>query len=263
MKRYVIIFFSFLLILLLGGCRTSRTVSKTVDTEEQRLVTKLLDSPSASELTASLSMNISGRKVSGQLRMRRDRCIQLSASVLGLMEIFRVELFPDRVVVMDRVHNLFSVCHYADIPYRNELGLDFEVVQAILWNRIFSPGSANNVDASTRINYLNSTPDGINSFREVECGYTFLSDGKNLISTLKEGSGFKFRLDYSDFTALLKDFVYPLEQTYSLDTNSSFFKVLVKLSSVSAGIGSWPDQTSISRRMKQVALDELLDNLEI
>ena len=263
MKRYSIIIPCFVLICLMSGCRTSRMARSSAKTEEQRLVTTLLAPPAANELTASVSFNLSGRKVSGQLRMRRDRCIQLSASVLGLMEVGRVEFFPDRVVVMDRVHNVYSVCHYADIPYRNELGLDFEVVQAILWNRIFSPGSANAVDASTRINYQNTTPEGITSFKEMECSYTFLSDGKSLLSTLKEGSGFSFRLDYSDFTALLKDFVYPLEQTYNLNTSSSVFKVIVKLSSASAGTGSWPDQTQVSRRMKQVTLDELLDNLEL
>ena len=263
MKRHGIITVISLLIILLSGCRTSKMAHNGSVPEEQRLVTTLLASPSANELTASLSFNLSGRKVSGQLRMRRDHCIQLSASVLGLMEVGRVEFFPDRVVVMDRVHNIYSVCHYADVPYRNELGLDFEVVQAILWNRIFSPGSANTVDASTRINYQNTTPDGVTSFKEVECGYIFLSDGKSLLSTVKDGTGFHFRLDYSDFTALLKDFVYPLEQTYSLDTPSSFLKINVKLSSVSAGTGSWPDQTQVSRRMKQVTLDELLDYLEL
>ena len=91
----------------------------------------LLEPPPVQELTASLSLNLEGNKVNGQLRMRRGRSIQISASMLGLVEVARVEFLPDMVVVMDRFHNVYSVFHYADIPYRNELGLDFDVVQAL------------------------------------------------------------------------------------------------------------------------------------
>lgn len=263
MNRLGVITACTLLLFFLSGCRSSKIARNNATSEERILVNTLLADPAPTEFTASVSFNLSGRKVNGQIRMRRDRCIQLSASLLGLMEVARVEFFPDRVVVMDRVHNLYSVCHYADIPYRNELGLDFNVVQAILWNRIFSPGSANSVDASTRIFYQNTTPDGIIALKDMECSYTFLSDGRHLLSTLKEVSGFRFRLDYSDFTAISKDFEYPLEQTYSLDSSSTDFDVVIRLSSAQSGKGSWPDQTQVGRRMKQVTLDELLEYLNL
>ena len=140
--------------LLLSGCRSSSSIRKNKEAgqlEDSRLIHSLLAAPEADELTASLSVNVQGTRITGQLRMRRGKSIQISASVLGLMEVARIEFLPEMVVVIDRYHNLYSVCHYADIPYRNELGLDFEVVQALLWNRLFSPGSANPADAATRL----------------------------------------------------------------------------------------------------------------
>ena len=118
--------------LLLGGCRSSSALKKQKEKQEQedaRLIHSLLEAPPVQELTASLSLNLNGTKVSGQLRMRRGRSIQISASMLGLVEVARIEFLPEMVVVMDKFHNVYSVCHYADLPYRNELGLDFEVVQ--------------------------------------------------------------------------------------------------------------------------------------
>ena len=80
------------------------------------MIHSLLEAPPVQELTSSLSLNLSGTKVSGQLRMRRGRSIQISASMLGLVEVARIEFLPDMVVIMDKFHNLYSVCHYADIP---------------------------------------------------------------------------------------------------------------------------------------------------
>lgn len=253
--------------LFLGGCRSSSALKKQKEQQEQesaRLVHALLEAPPVHELTASLSLNLNGTKVSGQLRMRRGRSIQISASMLGLVEVARIEFLPEMVVVMDRFHNLYSVCHYADIPYRNELGLDFEVVQAFLWNRIFSPGSANQTDASTRLRVDRTDEQGAVYIKDIECGYQFVTDGKERLDALtKSGSGYSFRIDYTDFTAVSGKWKYPLGLNASISLSGSDTNVAVKMSSVSTENKNWPDRTQVTRRMKQVTLDELLDNLDL
>lgn len=251
--------------LLLAGCRSSSALKKKQQQQEQesaRLVHALLEAPPVEELTASLSLNLDGTKVSGQLRMRRGRSIQISASMLGLVEVARIEFFPEMVVVMDRFHNLYSVCHYADIPYRNELGLDFEVVQAFLWNRIFSPGSANLTDASTRLRVDSTDEQGAVYIKDIECGYQFVTDGKDRLDALtKSEGGYKFRIDYSDFTAVSGKWKYPLTLTAAIKASGTDINLSAKMSSVSTEKKNWPDRTQVTRRMKQVSLDELLDNL--
>lgn len=251
--------------LLLAGCRSSSALKKKQQQQEQesaRLVHALLEAPPVEELTASLSLNLDGTKVSGQLRMRRGRSIQISASMLGLVEVARIEFFPEMVVVMDRFHNLYSVCHYADIPYRNELGLDFEVVQAFLWNRIFSPGSANLTDASTRLRVDRTDEQGAVYIKDIECGYQFVTDGKDRLDALtKSEGGYKFRIDYSDFTAVSGKWKYPLTLTAAIKASGTDINLSAKMSSVSTEKKNWPDRTQVTRRMKQVSLDELLDNL--
>jgi len=253
-------------VLLLGGCRSSSALKKQQQQEQEsaRLIHTLLENPPVQELSSSLSLNLNGTKVSGQLRMRRGRSIQISASMLGLVEVARIEFLPEMVVVMDRFHNLYSVCHYADIPYRNELGLDFEVVQAFLWNRIFSPGSANSMDAAMRLRIDGTEEDGSVVIKDIECGYQFISDGNERLNAVtKSGSGYRFRIDYTDFTAVSGKWMYPSGLMALINASGSDLNIQVRMSSVSTENRNWPDRTQVTRRMKQVTLDELLDNLDL
>lgn len=256
-----------LVLLFLAGCRSQSALRKQKEKQEQestRLIHSLLDAPPVNELTASLSLNLSGTKVSGQLRMRRGRSIQISASMLGLVEVARVEFLPEMVVIMDKFHNLYSVCHYADIPYRNELGLDFEVVQAFLWNRIFAPGSANQADAATRLRVDRTDEEGKTYIKDIEYGYEFVTNSKDRLDAVnKSGSGYRFHVDYSDFTALSGSWKYPLDLNFQLRVSNTDVNVSARMSSVSTDNKNWPDRTQVTRRMKQVSLEELLDNLDL
>ena len=252
--------------LLLGGCRSSKVARKEKAQQEEnaRLVHTLIETPPVSELTASLSLNLNGTKVSGQLRMRRGRSIQISASMLGLVEVARIEFLPEMVVVMDRFHNLYSVCHYADIPYRNEFGFDFEMVQSLLWNRIFSPGSSDEHDAVSRLQVEKDSSDGTVNIRDMEYGYLFATDGKSRLDKVsKTGSDYSLAVDYTDFTAVSGSWSYPLGLSVNVKTSSVKVGATAKMSSVQTEKKNWADRTQVTRRMKQVSLDELLDNLDL
>ena len=250
--------------LLLDGCRSSKVTRKEKAQQEQsvKLMQELISAPPVTELTASLSFNINGTKVSGQLRMRYGRSIQISASVLGLMEVARVEFLPDMVVVMDKMHNLYSVCHYADIPYRNELGLEFNVVQSLLWNRIFSPGSEDPNRAMAQLQVLEPDNEGSVRIKESQYGYTFVTDGRDKLQAVKKAAaGYGFDMNYSDFTEVSGKWRYPYALQVEISDSESKNNISVKLSSVSTDRKDWPDRTQVTRRMRQVSLDELLDNL--
>ena len=245
---------------LLGSCRSTSSLRKQKEKEEKEnvmFVHSLLEPPPVQELTASISVDVGGNRVNGSLRMRRDRSIQISASMLGLVEVARIEFLPDMVVVTDRIHNVYTVCHYAEIPYRNELGLSFDVVQAMLWNRIFVPESADIADASSRL--IMDSPDAGGSV-----SIKFLTDGKkSLNATSKSGSGYSFRIDYTDFTEVSGSWKFPFGLGIELNLSGSLYKISAKLSSVSAENKNWADRTAVSRRLRQVSLDEFLDNLDL
>ena len=252
--------------LLLSGCRSSSVArkQKVQQEENMRLVHELMTVPPVSELTASLSLNLEGTRVSGQLRMRRGRSIQLSASMLGLVEVARIEFLPDMVVVMDRFHNLYSVCHYADIPLRNELGLDFEVVEAFFWNRVFCPGTRTVDDAAARLDVLLPDEKGNVRIADTEYGYSFLTNGKDRLNAVsKKSDGFGFAISYGDFTEVSKNWYYPLDLQITINSATSEVGATIRMSSVQTEKKNWADRTQVTRRMKQVSLEELLDNLDL
>lgn len=269
MKRTLNILLLTCLLFVLSGCNATKKVLEGIAStgrEYEQLIQTLMAEPEAQELTSSISLSLNGTKVSGQLRMRRDKSIQISASLLGLMEVARIEFLPEMVVVMDKVHNVYSVCHYADIPYRNELGLDFQVVQALLWNRIFAPGATSSISAIQRLSVEKADANGNIAIRNREYGYVFNTKTKKYVESVSLSKGSDtFQLDYNDFSEIKGLGEFPTTLSFHINplSKSGGLSLLAKLSSISTEKKNWADQTQVSRRMKQVTLDELLDKLEL
>ncbi|MBQ0094294.1 MAG: DUF4292 domain-containing protein [Bacteroidetes bacterium] len=252
-----------LAIILLASCgsvnRTRKSDEGKVQNEEMMILSRLVEPEQPDELTASMSVSISGMKVNGQIRMRRDHSIQFSASLLGLMEVARIEFLPDQVIIVDRMNGRYCVCHYAFLPYRNELGLDFQVVQSIFWNRAFSP-DATTTDRYSRFVIQNHDAESF-IFKETQCGYVFTCDKSGrLVRTDKAGV---CSISYSDFGKVSSDFSFP--QTITLDIPASGFlkSISLKLSSVSTAKQKWPDRTQIPSRLKRVELEDILDDFDL
>ena len=68
-------------------------------------------------------------------------------------------------------------------------------------------------------------------------------------------------MNYSDFTEVSGKWRYPYALQVEISDSESKNNISVKLSSVSTDRKDWPDRTQVTRRMRQVSLDELLDNL--
>lgn len=264
--RHICRITAFLLLLAVCSCGTLKKNGKTAMTESGQSVVELLVSePAVSEITASAQYNVLGQKLNGQLRMRRDHCVQLSVSMLGLMEIARIEFLPDRVMVIDRVNSQYVVCHYADIPYRNQLGLDFETIQSIFWNKVFSAGRETRADIVSALSVSKPEPDGSMVLKDVENGFTFVTDAKGrLASTRKAGQGWQFQMDYSSFQSVADGMEFP--QNMKMSVNGQDIQPVslsISLSGISTANGDWPDQSGVSRRMKAVDLDQILKALDL
>lgn len=258
----------FSILLCLTGCRSVRQASNTNGEDKSRAAyletaRKLLEAPSVTELTSPADYAMSGTRVGGQVRMRRDQSIQLGVTVL-IAEVARVEFLPDKAVIADRIHNKYSVCHYADIPYRNELGLGFDVIQAMLWNRMFVPGYSDVNDAISFITDIDAHEDGTVTYKESEYGYMFKvnADGE-LVQTGKTVSSYSFRIDYSNRLPLASDCIFPKSLAITLTTPSRTINATLEMTSPSTQIRTWANETPVSSRLKRVTIEELLDGLNL
>ncbi|MCQ2083028.1 MAG: DUF4292 domain-containing protein [Bacteroidaceae bacterium] len=250
---------------VLAGCSTmKKSMQPAVADSGAQLVKRLSGEPPVSELTASVRYELSGHSLSGQLRMRRGRCIQLSAGLLGI-EAFRVELFPDHVMIMDRTGSRYVECHYADLPLRNSIGFDYNMLEAVFWNRLFSPECQTEDDILSAMKVGKRMADGSLEIRDAECDNVFRTDaGGHLVEFRKSGPGWNFSVDYSGFSEVDGGYEFPAMIGISLSMpGMSELTAGMKLSGLSVQPGTWKDETRPTRRMKPVSMDDILELLEL
>lgn len=134
--------------MILTGCRSSKTVTeKAPDTTSSEWVEKMSTGTFKSgTLTAKLNLQLTGDgkslSVGGSCNMKRDEVIQISLVALGLMEVGRVELTPEHILMIDRMGRQYVNINYSEVPYLRQAGIDFYTFQALFWNDLFIPGKA-------------------------------------------------------------------------------------------------------------------------
>lgn len=106
-----------------------------------------------------LQLELDGKKMSvgGNLRMKRNEVIQLTASVL-FAEVGRIEFTPAYMLLLDRMGKQYVKVGYDEVPFLKRSGLDFYSLQALFWNELFVPGK----QGALREQYFtSSTEDGL------------------------------------------------------------------------------------------------------
>jgi hypothetical protein len=72
------------------------------------------------------------------LRAKKDSIIWISISPLLGIEVARVMITPDSVMMLDRIHNKYQVNTFETINKLLQLKVNFEIVQALLYGNFFA-----------------------------------------------------------------------------------------------------------------------------
>ena len=149
--------FSFLLVLTLASCHSSKKVMK--DKNDKTKPTTTITTPTTStkkpdrqdpdlnkmkvavgtNFTSKVRVTITqeGKDVttSGNLRMRYGDVIQLTLvdPLLGIAEIGRLELSPDKVLIIDRVNKRYVDTNYEEFSALKSRNIDFNTIQEFFW----------------------------------------------------------------------------------------------------------------------------------
>ena len=149
--------FSFLLVLTLASCHSSKKVMK--DKNDKTKPTTTIPTPTTStkkpdrqdpdlnkmkvavgtNFTSKVRVTITqeGKDVttSGNLRMRYGDVIQLTLvdPLLGIAEIGRLELSPDKVLIIDRVNKRYVDTNYEEFSALKSRNIDFNTIQEFFW----------------------------------------------------------------------------------------------------------------------------------
>jgi hypothetical protein len=132
------------------GCRTAKNVqpgetASLTKTEAQRFESLRRQSLQYEALSARVQIELaitSGKAFGSRasLKIRRNERIQLSVQPFLGIEAFRVELSPDSVLVIDRLHKRYVAESFDRFRENTKTAFNFYNLQALFTNRLFLPG---------------------------------------------------------------------------------------------------------------------------
>ncbi len=159
-KRFFTFHFSlitFLFMLMLASCHSSKKALKTDKTNPVTMTTttttpstktnKDKKDPDLDKMKIALGTNFTSKvrvtitqegkdvTTNGNLRMRYGDVIQLTLvdPLLGVAEIGRLELSPDKVLIIDRVNRRYVDTTYDEFSALKSRNIDFNTIQEFFW----------------------------------------------------------------------------------------------------------------------------------
>lgn len=151
MKNRPIIYILAVVLVLIGvqSCKTKKkfvTVAPIVEKVDDRLFADIIDhqfdfNNFSSRVNLKLSSGTRTLSSRSQLRIIKDEAIQLSVQPLFGVEMLRLYLDRDSLLLLDRMNKQYIQESLADIKEKYPIGFDFTTLQSLLMNRLFVSGS--------------------------------------------------------------------------------------------------------------------------
>lgn len=275
--------FPILLCLLLASCHSNKSAMtgggsalpgnvNNAEAALSRIVESVNQNRQTEEyVTSKMSLNLSdgSKKVSvgGTLRMKRNDVIQLSLVALGIMEVGRLEMTPDYLLVMDRMGKQYVKVNYKDVPFMKEAGIDFYTFQSLFWDELFLFGDKGSRPDEKR--FKKSLADGLVKLVNTDSHQmvlTFLADATDAlvkqtsVASRKQADDAVLDWQYQAHTQLGKK-NFPSQMKIQVNIPKKPLQALISLSNVKAN-DSWETRTEINnKRYKEVTLEEVMERI--
>lgn len=276
------------ILVMLAGCKTSKTATGTLTataTKSQTtqspsniaLIRQVADhASSAQNIVAKVKFSARGITLSGNLRMRRNDCIQLQLIALGLMEAARVELTPDYLLLIDRLHKRYTKIDYTSLELLSANGIDFYAMQSLFWGELFIPGTkalkekdlqgfqAKQNGMFYTITLAEASKPKTELMRDATLSWQ-ISDKTSEINTTdikylgKKQRIYQMKWQYADYAPFCGK-TFPMRNTIKVNTSRLKLDAEMMLTSISND-DDWENRTTVSSRYEQVGFEELMDGL--
>ena len=264
-----------LLVLAFSSCSTSKLNKKSHFIEgmtEVEYVERMLeDEGGCPAFTAKMALSVgqgekSATKVSGTLRIKKNEVIQISIAPLLGIEVARVEITPDGVLVVDRMNKRYVKSSFRDIGALANVGLDFHALQSLFLNELFLPGkdglSVRDVSAFD----VKVEPDAVVlNVRKKSKRLTYQFRTQAPEALLKEtciglaGTSYQLSWKYDDFNKLGQK-QFPALMDVTVNGGEQPVQAAFRLSRLSTD-SSWKTHTEVSSKYKKVEWEDILKML--
>lgn len=257
-------------VFLLTSCRATRNLGMDTQLRKQQneQIQWLIQQPKElTDFTAKTAIAISydekSFNVKGRLRMRRDEVVQMSITALGVVEVAFIEFTPEAAYLLDRINKRYAKIDYSS-GILNTIGLNFETVQALFWNRIFIPGKG---ESKIKPGSFTVSPSGtqlcIEPIRQslLKCQFYTDAECRQLQQTQLGINDYAVTWRY-DLFGHTDSAVYPTVFDVSVSTESEAVGAHIVLSNVSHTDNTWTSGVNLARYTK-VELDDFLSILKL
>lgn len=260
--------FSFcLLLLLITSCKSSRqTISSGMkNIEEIEILEEVIKNRPSFETFSSkmhLTTRLDGKEtsVNGSLKMKRNELIQLSVTPLLGIEVARIEITKDSVLVLDRINRQYLYVPISALSFFADGDLNFYTIQALFFNELFLPGNQKITDSD--IPAFSLRKDGnkllVKPKKSKKIDYSFIADEESRLINTQISAYSKYLLDweYNDFKPLNRT-KFPSRMNITIQGTGKPMKAQMGLSKMDTGKVNL-SRTSVSKKYKQIAANELL-----
>ena len=243
--KYLIVL---LLVLFVGiySCKPKERIVQAASELEDKTNSNLFEDILENEVrysTFSSKLNMSfstGRKVLNSratLRIVRNEAIQLSIQPIFGIEMFRLYIQPDCIIILDRMNKRYVQETYDDLKKEYPIGFNFYTLQSLFTNALFIPEQSSVlIDDYNKFRYLQSSDNYLLSGRDKlsDINYSFCVNGNDQITlTQMYMPAKKYSLEWSyDEFSLVEKLFFPLEMKVSASSEKINLNTSISLSSI-------------------------------
>ncbi len=246
-KKTYIILLSCAMLFAFYSCKSTKQAIGAYTPVEEKMNAQLFSDILGSSfeyntLSSKLNLNISsGRSsVSSRANMRiiKDNALQFSIQPLFGVEMFRVHVTPDTLILLDRMNKQYVKEAIADLKKDYPVGFDFETLQALFSNHIFVSGKQNveisdytrfQIKKDSNMHYLLKATDEIS-----DIDYSFTVDGNDRVwftHLVHPEKKYSLQWQYFNFE-MVQDKMFPSKMNVSAETPSRKISVGVDFSDI-------------------------------
>lgn len=271
MKRLIYWIYVVCLIVLASSCGSLRHTERAPmigglkgEEYQEKVISGL---PHWNCVTGKVALNLNtgsskNTKLSATLRMKKGEVIQLSVAPLLGIEVARLEISPERILAVDRLHKQYVEVSFEDLNRMANLNLSFNVLQSLFMNEIFLPGKET-VEVYD-LHRFRMTSEGnyalwkVKDTKKLAYSFRTTADKGWLENTSVALSGTPYALNwtYGEFCKLGAAY-FPQHILAELMGSGKTYSLDMKLSRMSVG-EDWETRTSLSSKYKKIELATLL-----
>lgn len=224
-KLKFILSLSFVLCILFTSCKTQKIAKDTKNTIEP-IASLQEHGNKLKTIQARVEYELSGAKpmsVKAMMRVYIDSALIISIQPFLGVEMGRMYFSKDSIILINRYHKKYACGTYNDLS--PDISISYEMIQALLFNRVFDPSNNKYLAFSDRNN--STWQSWAASFDAFDVEF-LLDQGKYLRRTVLNSSDKNSYLsvEYVDFTNF-EDIDYPMVANYMLF--SPTYKLTLKL----------------------------------